>query len=279
MNHLRRIAVDIGNSGLRAVVLPERSTVPLATPLRINWNQSAANIQTELSAACDQAAQWISHLDLLLAQPGATQWWISSVHPPALNELKRFLSSKKGCQIEVVDYRRIPMAVEVDYPDRVGIDRLLAAYAAGHITHHRPLIVIQAGSAVTVDLLDGPEAAKMPDKLDRFLGGAILPGVPMMLRLLSGAAQMLPSVEAKELVDLPVLPGKNSQAAMLAGTSSCLVGGVQHLISRYRNQFAQNLPIVISGGDGPLLVPHLVEPVIETSHLVLSGLRLLADSH
>ena len=100
----------------------------------------------------------------------------------------------------------------------------------------------------------------------------------MVLRLLGQAADLLPELEARELVELPPLPGRNTEAAMLAGVASGLVGGVQHLVQRYRQQHAQSLPIVISGGDGPLLLPHLPPPVYEIPQLVLEGLRLLTTA-
>ena len=167
------------------------------------------------------------------------------------------------------------MSVEVDYPARVGIDRLLAALAACHFCDQDRLIVIQAGSAVTVDVVERTGASSF-GKPFRFSGGAILPGVPMMLQLLGRAADMLPEIDANDLVNLPELPGKNTEAAMVAGCSSCLVGGVQHLVERYRKQFGLPLPIILSGGDGPLLAPHLSSPIKLVPQLVMQGIRILA---
>jgi pantothenate kinase type III len=101
----------------------------------------------------------------------------------------------------------------------------------------------------------------------------------MMLRLLGRAADLLPVVEASELGDLPPLPGKNTEGAMLAGASSSLVGGVRHLVQRYRQRYGADVPIVISGGDGPLLAPHLAQPLHVVPHLVLEGLRILAADY
>jgi type III pantothenate kinase len=159
----------------------------------------------------------------------------------------------------------------VDYPERVGIDRILAAWAATQLTSVRPLLVIQAGSAVTVDLL-----ARQGDR-EIFAGGAIVPGLPMMLRLLGQAADLLPEIQPVELQALPPLPGKNTQAAMLSGVSSALVGGVQHLLHRYRSTFGAHIPAIISGGDGPDLICYLEQPCIESPQLVMQGLRLLAS--
>ena len=85
-------------------------------------------------------------------------------------------------------------------------------------------------------------------------------------------------VSADDLTDLPPLPGKNTRQAMHAGAASALVGGVNHLVSRYRSEFGSNTPIVVSGGDGNRLLPHIAAPAIELNQLVLSGLSMLYDS-
>lgn len=293
----RKFAVDIGNSGARIVALPDTGDV-LPEPLRINWQFVASDGSTsgkaeassrkgqsndELRFRPDQAA-WVERLNSIVnvestsmaSTNSSTQWWISSVNRPASEVLQGFLAKQANCEVHWINYQTLPMSVEVDYPARVGIDRLLAALAACHFCDHDRLIVIQAGSAVTVDLVERTGASSF-GKPFRFSGGAILPGVPMMLQLLGRAADMLPEIDANDLVNLPELPGKNTEAAMVAGCSSCLVGGVQHLVERYRKQFGLPLPIILSGGDGPLLAPHLSSPIKLVPQLVMQGIRILAS--
>lgn len=277
MNDSCRLAVDIGNSGAKVVPLPVGAQSPLPLPIRISWpHKSVPSPSAEFWEKSLQQI-WGEHLTNVKSDDDSSEWWISSVNRPACNSLMEFLGRRPKCRIELIDYRRIPLEIHVDFPDRVGIDRLLAAFAASRFSLERPLLVIQAGTAVTVDLLDKcPSKSKDIRWTDQFEGGAIVPGVPMMLQLLNTAADLLPKVVPAELVELPPLPGRNSQAAMLAGTASSLVGGVQHLVLRYRQNFGTHIPIVLSGGDGPLLAPHLTQPIIEVDHLVLEGLRLLA---
>lgn len=278
MERLARFAVDIGNSGARLVQLPEDPQSALPDPIRINWRKHRDDSQRNLSLfSLDQIA-WPQFLLPLMEESDQSQWWISSVQRAAGDSLIETLRNHPNCQVQLVDYTAIPMELDVEYPDRVGIDRLLAALAASHRIEARPMVVIQAGSAVTIDLVGVPSPSKINQEwFGKFAGGAILPGVPMMLRLLSSAADMLPDVAASELTELPPLPGRNSQAAMLAGVSSSLVGGTQHVVRRYRDAHGDHTPIVLSGGDGPLLRPHLDEPIIEVDHLVLQGLRILSE--
>ncbi len=263
-----QIAVDIGNSGMRVVPTGADNTF-LDDLLRINWPAAGSD------QAGNHSATWLTQLDRIVAETPSARWWISSVNRPVTDQLASYLTKQK-CEFTLIDYKLLPIEVQVDFPERVGVDRLLAALAAGNCTSADQFVVIQAGSAVTVDLVArhcGTKDGKPNDRLC-FLGGAILPGVPMMLRLLGRAADMLPELHASDLVRLPDLPGKNTESAMIAGCSSCLVGGVQHLIHRYQSK-ANVQSIIVSGGDGPLLAPYLDTPVTVVPHLVLQGIAQL----
>lgn len=216
------LAIDIGNSGLRLSLLDvERQSV--GEPLRISWsynsnsNQDAADHDL-LDRCLPDSEDWFPALQRWLDQhtgTAAATWLISSVRRDATARLSKFIAGRPHDVPRVIGFRDVPLDVQVDYPAQLGIDRLLAAYAAAATVNTRPLIVIQAGSAVTIDLLVASDSGR-----DAFAGGAILPGIPMMLRLLGRGADMLPEIEADELIELPPLPGKNTKAAMLCGASA-----------------------------------------------------------
>lgn len=265
MTELATVCVDIGNSGMRCVLVPttpgaDASSTPWQGELlRFDW--PADLVDDALHSAMQQAiSSWLKPL------AAEIRWRVSSVQRTMESHLRTVAQAFHPRDYQLVTYRDLGLNVQVDQPDRVGIDRLLATLAASEYVPDQPLIVIQAGSAITVDWFEPPRT---------FGGGAIMPGVPMMLRLLSKAADLLPEVAAKELLNLPPLPGKNTTAAMNAGVSSAVVGGVQHLVARYRQQFGDKTLVVISGGDGPLLSPHLDGPVKVIDHLVLRGLARL----
>lgn len=229
---------------------------------------------------------WLPSLDELIASHPDARWLISSVRRDACKRLERWIeSSSNTAVVQVLKYDDLPLKLKVSSPETVGIDRLLAAVAACDLADDSAFvqastrrIVIQAGSAVTVDLVSADRGEW------NFMGGAILPGVPMMLRLLGNAADLLPSIHADDLTDLPSAPGKNTEQAMLLGAASSLVGGVQHLVKRYRSQESvdgdeNELPVILSGGDGTRLAPHIPEPLWVESDLVLRGLQVLASKN
>src|SRR6478672_4316487 len=179
--HDRRVlsdlmAVDIGNSRVKLgqfqcecageddaskgvpttddPLLPE----PVATfdlPIRHDTGEFDAN---RLIAWCNE------HLG------SGTSWRIASVHRGAAARLSTVLSewatqSKIDCPIRQLTYRDVPITIRVDEPARVGIDRLLAALAADRLRQRdRAAIIVDLGTAITVDLVDADGA---------FAGGAI----------------------------------------------------------------------------------------------------------
>ena len=251
-------------------------------------------MHTEFPGTADSSATVTSALDVISGEAGepardsfaqrSIMWLVSSVRRDALATLHDFVQRFTNHQLWVINSTHIPLKIDIEFPEKVGVDRLLAALAASQATLQRPCIVIQAGSAVTVDLVARHSTStqltpQRDNSADTFCGGAIMPGVPMILRLLGKGADMLPELDADDLTDLPNLPGKNTEQAMLAGAASCLVGGAIHLVHRYRKQWGMETPVIISGGDGMRLAPFIDSPHQVKPHLVEHGLLELATRH
>ena len=276
---IRFLGVDIGNSGLRIAEL-NISQSKVERTLRITW--SHGNVDTRSHSAevryAPDSPDWMAVVEKFTFETNTSSdrvrcvWLVSSVRRDALSLLEEHVRQRiktlaPNDEWRVITRHDIELQIDVLEPDRVGVDRILAASAAASLFPQRPLIVMQVGSAMTVDLVRDPNV---------FGGGAILPGVPMMLRLLGQAADLLPTIDADELTDLPPLPGRNTEQAMRCGTASALVGGAQHLVNRYRQAHGTSTLIVLSGGDGTRLVQHLPQPIEVVPHLVLHGLVLIA---
>ena len=165
------------------------------------------------------------------------------------------------------------MNLDVESPAKTGVDRLLAAYSAHRLVNDsqnrkKAVIVIQAGTAVTVDFVDATGV---------FRGGAIMPGLGLSLQLLAAGTDMLPWLGNHAVEIRPPLPGKNTEQAISAGVNAALVGGAAHLVDRYRSEHenGKSIQVVVSGGDGSLLMPHIAQPAEFVNHVVLYGLSLI----
>jgi type III pantothenate kinase len=139
----------------------------------------------------------------------------------------------------------VPIDLKLTEPKTVGTDRLLLALGARE-RHGTPIIVVSAGTAVTVDLVDAGGA---------FAGGAIAPGFGLAARALHEHAAALPPVApAKPRHDL----GTNTEEAIASGVYWFCTGGVRALVGRYRALSGDpELPVVCTGSDSHLLLPDL----------------------
>jgi type III pantothenate kinase len=213
-----------------------------------------------------EGIEWL--VSRLRPESGDT-WKIASVNQNMLEVLIRYLRERlPDNAVHVVRNHDVGIPIRVDYPERVGIDRLLAARAALELVRESsdglgPLIVVQAGTALTVDWVDDA---------GRFCGGAILPGVGLSLQYLAAGTDQLPWLPSHSIVDFPTLPGRNTEQAIAAGVHAAVVGGAKFLIDRYRK--GRPIPVVVSGGDGKLLRAAIETPVHYIGNLVLLGLSL-----
>jgi type III pantothenate kinase len=164
---------------------------------------------------------------------------VCSVNPPALARLRR-AAEAAGCKPPLVAGEDFPISIrtDVDEPDRVGTDRLLAALAAYHRAG-RACIVIDVGTAVTVDAVDDDGT---------FLGGAIFPGPGLMARSLADGTAQLPLVEiASAAADGPVI-GRNTEAAIRSGITRAMTAAVARLAGEMRDALGTAAPVYVTGG-------------------------------
>ena len=160
--------------------------------------------------------------------------------------------------------RPVPIRHPYLAPAVPGADRLLAALAA-HARVGGPVVVVDAGSALTCDLV-GPDGA--------FLGGAIAPGFRALATGLSASAPALPP----GVVGVSVrYPGQSTQAAVDLGVSAAARGLVRELVLRAEEALGKRCRLLVTGGDAVLAAAFVADRRPEVAPaLVLDALALLA---
>ncbi len=162
----------------------------------------------------------------------------------------------------------VPIAIgrQLDHESMVGEDRLLNAAAAYNVLK-QACVVVDAGTAITIDFIDGAGT---------FHGGAIGPGAQMMLTSMHEHTAQLPEVE----MDIPTEPiGHNTVQAMRSAVYHGLRGMVRELVEQYA-EVAGTYPMVIAtGGSADLLFKD--DPFIErmVPDLTLIGLAVSWQRH
>ncbi len=153
--------------------------------------------------------------------------------------------------------------IDYDDPARIGCDRLAAAAAAHRAAPAgQAAVVVDAGTALTVDAIDAAGT---------FLGGVIAPGLRLGLNALSAGTSLLPQVE---LAATPPLLGKNTPDGLRSGALHGSAALVEGLCTRLAAALKSPVEIFLTGGDAPLLQPHIAAVHTCDLDLVLRGLTL-----
>jgi len=247
----RGVAVDLGNSALHAGWFGSRMG-ELPRPSRVVVHDRGRG----------------GYEALLPLLPEDTQvgvpWRIASVNDSARRELEQWLERTLPAHPRhIISHDDVPVAVDVDQPEKVGVDRLLAVAAARAMCGAHPsAIVVDAGTAITVDCLsDGA-----------FRGGAILPGMRMAAAALDRYTDKLPLIDTDILAD-PAAIGRDTIAAMRSGVFWGTVGAIGRLIALMADGLRGRTRVFITGGDGKRLAAHL--PHCEyVRDMVLTGIAL-----
>ena len=185
---------------------------------------------------------------------------LTSVNDPAAKAIENQITTSLGKQVRRVERDMlIPIGRQVDDESQVGEDRLLNAAAAFDILK-QACVVVDAGTAITVDFVDGAGT---------FHGGAIAAGAQLQLDALNTRTYQLPQVELAR-PDEPI--GHNTVDAMKSGVYYGLRGMVRELVEQYAEKIGAFPMVVATGGDGNLLFRdyELVDRVIP--NLTMMGL-------
>ena len=248
------VAVDVGNSAVKFAVRHEQSIVDHAIRIGTEgWERSAIEwVRDQLG--CDDA-----------------EWRIASVHRSAATQLEDAIrDSQSDVTIRFVTHHDVPMQLDIDHPDRLGIDRLLTAYAVRNRLNP-PAVIIDAGSAVTVDWVS---------QQGTYCGGAILPGLCLQATALAIGTDALPQIQWRCEAAIR-LPARNTGDAIRSGILAGVTASIDGLIERYRDIAgveAGELQVVLTGGDSPAISPHLRQLHQIIPNLVCRGLLDLPRS-
>lgn len=162
-------------------------------------------------------------------------------------------------QFAVSQSQRLGLTNSYSEPRRMGVDRWLAMLAAWHRVAG-PLIVVDAGTALTMDIVDGSGSHQ---------GGYILPGIGLMESALMRDTHR---VRFSDGADRSLRPGHSTAQCVTSGVWLAGYSAVQAVLSYY-----PGYRVLITGGDAQALM-QLGLAGEWCPHLVLEGLFIDAQS-
>jgi type III pantothenate kinase len=162
--------------------------------------------------------------------------------------------------------------------EALGTDRWAALIAAWHI-QKAPCVVVNAGTAITIDALSIDMGNHQQGE---FLGGMILPGINLMLTSLGQNTAQLPKPDTAQEPDKNIsldIFAKSTTQAINTGVSNAISGAIAQMSKALETKCGQIPYIILGGGDAPVIKSCLINAVKNQSviidHLVLKGLYLI----
>lgn len=248
------LAVDIGNTNVVIGCLDENNRVTklfrMVTDLKKTEDEYAAGIAMILQLG-NMAPNTFE---------GAI---ICSVVPPLTEIFRKAAEQFTGRKAMVVGAGiKTGLNIMIENPASLGSD-IVAASVAAMQEFPLPVIVMDMGTATTITVID---------EGNRFLGGAIVPGVALSLNALSAGTSLLQTVP----IDAPQKVISDTtiacmQSGAIYGNASMLDG----MIDRFEQQLGRKASLVATGGIAAKIVPHCNHEIVYDENLLLRGLGIL----
>ncbi|MFN2525396.1 MAG: type III pantothenate kinase [Actinomycetota bacterium] len=253
------LAVDVGNTQTHLGVFDHQRLIH-------EWRA-----RTEARRTADELAlmfgDFLSLAELSFSRQ-ITGVAICSVVPRATQELRAMTVQYFGFPAVIVEPGiKTGIAVKTENPREVGADRIANAVAAHYLFPDEPVVVVDFGTAITVDAVSGD---------GEYLGGAIAPGLDISASALFSATAQIRRVE----LTAPAHGiGKNTVAAVQSGLIFGTAALVDGLVERVDKELGGGARVVATGGLSEQVVEHCVRIEVTEPQLTLTGLRLLFEAN
>lgn len=204
------------------------------------------------------------HIDVLQNEhPDLRKVIISAVkdYSPAL---KTALQNKFEYFIELDANTPLPIENCYKTPETLGKDRIAAAVGGFDLYPETNLLIIDAGTAITYDILN---------EKNQYLGGNISPGIKMRYKALNHFTGKLPLINHKTFNKLY---GTTTEEAIWAGVQHGVVFEVDKVIDTFK-EFYNNLKVIITGGDADFFDKKLKNSFFVNFNLTALGLNCILE--
>ncbi len=204
------------------------------------------------------------HIDVLKNEHPGLNKVILSATKDYSRKLKKALQQNFEQFIELDANTPLPLKNCYETKDTLGKDRIAAVVGAFDLYPETNLLVIDAGTAITYDILN--------DK-HQYLGGNISPGIDMRFQALNQFTGKLPLVSQQEYNKLY---GTSTEDAIRAGVQNGIVFEVDRAIDTFK-EFYNNLKVIITGGNAEFFDKKLKNSFFVHFNLIALGLNRILE--
>ena len=232
------LCLDIGNSLIKAAVFDQTNLLEIA---RFNF----PNAETELNNLFDKYS--------------VKKGIISNVARTDRSLLE--LLQDRIEHLLLLDHQTpIPFVNSYGTPETLGVDRLALVAAGVSQFPGTNVLIIDAGSCITLDFVDSEGVYK---------GGAITPGINMRYKAVNAFTANLPLREGPDAI--PAL-GNSTVNAIHLGILKGVIYELEGTIQTYRSQ-NEKLTVVLTGGNTNFLAKNLKSSIFAIPNFLLEGLN------
>ena len=154
----------------------------------------------------------------------------------------------------------VPITLKYKTPNTLGKDRLAGVVAAAVLYPNKNVLVIDAGSCITMDYID---------KNKVYFGGRISPGIEMRYNSLKKFTKNLPKLTINTSFNLI---GNDTNSSIVSGVQSGILAEVDTIITDLRKE-NESLFVVVTGGDTIFFENALKNSIFADPFLVMKGLN------
>ena len=188
---------------------------------------------------------------------------MSSVVPSLTNTIETAIEKLTGKKAMIVGPGvKTGLNILLDNPTDMGAD-LVANAVAGIAEYGFPLIIVDMGTATTIEVVD---------RKGNYIGGAVMPGFNSSFYSLIRSAARLPNIE-------PEAPGKTIGKNTIDCMKSGIVYGnasmVDGMIDRIEKELGYGVKIVATGGMAKTLVSVCKHDILLDQELLMKGLNII----
>ena len=247
--------IDAGNTRIKWQIGPKGEAKALAWAEKSQWLE-------QLAASVGKSPAISKFVIASVASESLRQWLAETLAANFADVPVQWLKSRARC-----------CGVKLAYPEvsQFGVDRFCALVAARHRCPDQAVVVINAGTAITIDYM-APSG--------QHEGGVIMPSLAAMK---AGLNQLAPNLSDRWETNSPGVGAEmswlatNTADALQLGSRWMLVSALSQTLGAMKAHAAPlPLAVVIGGGDA-IALQALLDPAAQVvEHLVLEGGKILA---
>lgn len=179
------------------------------------------------------------------------------------SEIDQYLSERYSA-VFFTHTTSVPITNNYGTPETLGKDRLAGVVGAYKMFPANDILVIDAGTAITYDLITAG---------GEYLGGAISPGISMRYKALHTFTDRLPLLDYYEDASLI---GDDTSTSIHSGVLNGAVAEMEGIIQSYQLVYP-GLKIILTGGDHNYFDKRLKIKTFAAPNIVLEGLNLILN--